>query len=118
MDLRRGDLVVVTAQGDYGKPRPALIIQSDLFREIQSVVVLLLTSHAATDAPLFRIAIVPSVENGLRLPSSVMVDKMVTLPRERVGDRIGTVEAAVLSQINVALVLFLGLGESRATSAH
>jgi mRNA interferase MazF len=109
MELTRGDLVVATAQGDYGKPRPALIVQSDLFREIDSVVVLLLTSHVRSDLTLFRVNVQPTAKNGLEKPSAVMVDKAVALPRSRLGNRIGRLEEGKLVEVNASMALFLGL---------
>ena len=87
--MRRGDLVTVAIQGAYGKPRPALVIQSDLFAEHPAVTILPVTSELR-DTPLFRIGVVPSAENGLRKPSQVMVDKPQSVPRENVGVVIGT----------------------------
>src|SRR5229473_488198 len=84
MQMRRGDLVTVAASGDYGKPRPAVIVQTDAFPENHaSVVVCQLTSELA-DAPDFRVTIEPKPENGLRFKSQVMADKPVTMRRERI----------------------------------
>ncbi|MEH2626248.1 mRNA interferase MazF [Bradyrhizobium sp. AZCC 1719] len=89
MQMRRGDLVIVAAAGDYGTPRPAVIVQTDAFPESHaSVVICQLTSDLA-DAPDFRVTIEPNPENGLRLKSLVMADKPVTVRRERIGQRIG-----------------------------
>ena len=81
--MRRGDVVTVAAPGDYGKPRPALVIQSDLFEELPSVTLCLVTSELR-DAPIFRITVDPSPDNGLRRVSQVQVDKVLTVARERV----------------------------------
>ncbi|MGH7340789.1 MAG: type II toxin-antitoxin system PemK/MazF family toxin, partial [Candidatus Rokuibacteriota bacterium] len=81
--MKRGDLVTIAVGGDYGKPRPALIVQADEFEAIPSVTVLRLTSEVH-DEPLVRITVQPSPENGLRAPSQVCVDKAVTVPRSRV----------------------------------
>lgn len=105
--MRRGDLVTITLQGDYGKPRPALIIQSDLFEEHPSVTVLPVTS-VLREAPLFRISVQPDTDNGLRKPSQIMVDKAQTVPREKIGDTIGRLDDEALLTINRALVVFLG----------
>jgi len=87
--MRRGDLVTVAASGDYGKPRPAVIVQTDAFPENHaSVVVCQLTSELA-DAPDFRVTIEPKPENGLRFKSQVMADKPVTVRRERIGQKTG-----------------------------
>jgi mRNA interferase MazF len=104
--MMRGDLVVVSLPGDYGKPRPALVIQSDLFAEHPSVTVLPITSHLV-EAPLLRIAIGP--ESGLELISQVQIDKAQTPRRERIGAVIGRVDGATLAAVNRALAVFLGL---------
>lgn len=75
--MRRGDLVTIAWQGDFGKPRPALIIQSNQF-DGHATVTVLLVSSTVTDAPLFRLAVDPTRENGLRTPSQVMVDDVMT----------------------------------------
>jgi mRNA interferase MazF len=105
--VTRGDLVVIALQGDFGKPRPALIIQSDLFAEHPSVTILPLTSDLR-EMPLFRLMLQPTVENGLRLPSQIMIDKANTVPREKVGQTIGRLDAATMVAVNRALALFLG----------
>ncbi|MGH7048115.1 MAG: type II toxin-antitoxin system PemK/MazF family toxin [Stellaceae bacterium] len=104
--MRRGDLVTVALPGDCGKPRPALIIQSDLFDEHPSVTVLPITSHLV-EAPLLRIGI--GVESGLDRPSQLMVDKAQTPRRERIGPVIGRVDDVTLVAVSRALVVFLGL---------
>jgi mRNA interferase MazF len=105
--VRRGDLVTVALQGDYGKPRPALIIQSDLFAEHPSVTVLPVTSERR-NAPLFRIDVEPGAKNGLKMRSQVMVDKATTVPREKVGQAFGQLDDATLVAVNRALAVFLG----------
>lgn len=87
--MKRGDVVIVAASGDYGKPRPAVIIQTDALPSAHcSVVVCQMTSELA-DAPDFRVTVEPGGGNGLRSRSQVMADKPVTIRRERVGQRIG-----------------------------
>ena len=105
--MTRGDLVVIAVQGGFGKPRPALIIQSDLFAEHPSVTVLPVTSELR-DTPLFRLTLQPTAENGLRLPSQIMVDKAQTVLREKVGQTIGRLDSAAMVAVNRALALFLG----------
>jgi mRNA interferase MazF len=106
--MRRGDLVTVSVGGDFGKPRPALIIQSDAFPDTVTVTVLLL-SGTEVDAPLLRVSIKPSVENGLRKASQVMVDKAMTVRREKLGPRFGRIDDTALLAIDRALALFLGI---------
>jgi mRNA interferase MazF len=104
--MRRGDVVTVSRPGDYGKPRPALVIQSELFDEHPSLTVLPITSHIV-DAPLLRIAIGP--ECGLDRASQIQIDKAHTPRRERIGAVIGHVDDAILRAVNRALAVFLGL---------
>ena len=106
--LRRGDVVVVALQGDYGKPRPALVVQSDLFSAHSSVAILPITSELLA-APLFRIGVEPSAGNGLRKPSQIMIDKTYTVAREKIGGRIGRLDDATLLQVNRSMMLWLGL---------
>ena len=109
--MRRGDLVTVAAAGDYGKPRPAVIVQTDAFPESHaSVVVCQLTSDLA-DAPDFRVTIDPSPENGLRLTSQVMADKPVTVRRERIGPRFGRLGDRDMARLGAALAFVLGLAD-------
>ncbi len=105
--MKRGDLVTIALPGDYGKPRPALVIQSDLFEAHPSVTILPVTS-ALRDAPLFRIQLEPSTGNGLRRTSQVMVDKPQTVAREKVGRTIGRVDDSAMLSVNRALAVFLG----------
>ena len=105
--MKRGDLVTVALQGNYGKPRPALIIQSDLFNEHPSITILPVTSEIR-DAPLFRILLDPSDENGLQKASQVMVDKAQSVPREKLSDPFGRVDDETMVAVNRALALFLG----------
>src|SRR5205807_9213788 len=87
MQMRRGDVVTVAATGDYGKPRPAVIVQTDAFPENHASVVICQLTSELVDAPDFRITIEPTPENGLRLKSQVMSDKPVTVRGERIGQR-------------------------------
>jgi mRNA interferase MazF len=105
--MKRGDVVTVALPGAYGKPRPALIIQSDYFAEHPSVTILPVTSELR-DTPLFRITIPPTAANGLLKASQVMVDKAHTIPREKIGKTLGRLDDAALLSINRALALFLG----------
>ena len=105
--MKRGDLVTVALQGDFGKPRPGLIIQSDQFGGLDTVTVLLLTS-TLTDAPLLRITIQPSPLNGLRKPSQVMIDKAMTIRRDRLGAVFGSLSDDDLLRVWRCLVVFLG----------
>ena len=109
MGVKRGDLVIVIAPGDYGKPRPALVVQSDLFRSTESVVLALITTEDSSKSLLFRKALQPSEENGLRKPSFVMLDKLVSLPRTKVSEPIGRLLPAEVAEASASLALFLGM---------
>lgn len=106
--MKRGDLVTIAVSGDYGKPRPALILQADAFDAHPSVTVLPLTSEIHP-TPLFRVTVQPGKDTGLRRISQVMVDKMTTVPRAKIGARIGRVDTATMQAIRQAVVGFLGL---------
>lgn len=106
--MRRGDLVTIAMQGAYGKPRPALIIQSDLFAEHPSVTILPVTGELR-NTPLFRIPVEPTEKNGLRKTSEVMADKAQTVPREKVGDVFGHLAGEDMLAVSRALAVFLGV---------
>lgn len=105
--MNRGDLAIAALPGSYGKPRPVLIIQSDLFRHLYSVTVLPLSSELL-DAPDFRITIEPTPDNGLQLRSQVLVDKAHTLPIHKLGRTIGRLAPDDMATVNQALSAFLG----------
>ncbi len=105
--MKRGDIVTVVLPGAYGKPRPALIVQSDLFDEHPSVTILPVTSELR-DTPLFRITVLSTAESGLRKTSQVMVDKIHTIPRDKIGKTIGRLDGAAMLAVNRALALFIG----------
>lgn len=105
--MRRGDLVTVAMPGDFGKPRPALVIQSDQFTDTATVSVLLL-SGTLVNAPLIRLDVEPSPENGLRKRSQVMVDKAMTVKRDKLGEPFGRLDDETMVAVNRALALFLG----------
>ena len=109
--MQRGDVVTVAAAGDYGKPRPAVIVQTDAFPESHvSVVVCQLTSNLV-NAPDFRVNIDPTPENGLRLTSQAVADKPVTIRRERIGRKIGRLDSRDMARLDVALAFVLGLAD-------
>lgn len=108
--MMRGDLVTIAIQGDFGKPRPALVVQANLFGEHSSVTVLLVTS-TLVDAPLLRVTVRPSAENGLQKPSQVMVDKAMTLERAKVGPAFGHIDADALVEVERCLAVFLGIAK-------
>ena len=109
--MRRGDVVTVAASGDYGKPRPAVVVQTDALPEThESVVVCQITSNIA-GAPAFRVKIDPNPRNGLRLHSQIMADKPVTVRRNRIGKIIGQLNVEDLKRLNTALAFVLGFAD-------
>ena len=100
--------MTVALQGDHGKPRPALVIQSDHFPGTATVTVLLVTS-TLVDAPLIRLTVDPAPENGLRVPSQVMIDKAMTVRTDKLGAAFGQLDDARMLEVNRALAMFLGL---------
>jgi mRNA interferase MazF len=107
MEITRGDVVICAAPGDYGKPRPAVVVQSDLFNGTHSsVAVCLITSHLE-DAPLIRIPVPAGRTTGLKVESQVMVDKVVAIPRNKITGRAGKLPAGPLKEIDNALRLWL-----------
>ena len=105
--MLRGELVRVALQGDNGKPRPALIVQADMYSNLPSVTVLPLTNDLR-ELPGIRVVVAPDVSNGLRLPSQIMVDKAVTVVREKIGPAIGHLSGPDMGAVNRALAAFLG----------
>ena len=108
--MRRGDFVTIAMQGDFGKPRPALIIQSDQFSEHASVTVLLVSS-ALVAAPLLRVTVKPNPENGLQKVSQVMVDKAMTVKKDKLGEVFGHLNADGMLEIERCLAVFLGIAK-------
>ena len=107
--MKRGDLVVVAMPGDYGKPRPALVVQSDLFNETHASITVAPVTSTIVDTPLFRVTVEPSRRNGLRLVSQIMVDKLTTVRRQRLGLTIGRLEEDVMLRVSRALALWFGI---------
>lgn len=108
--MRRGDLVTVALQGDYGKPRPALIVQADQFAELGSIVILPITS-TLVDAPLLRLTVEPTARNSLRATSQIMLDKPMTVKADKIGPAFGHLDDAAMVSVSRSLALFLGLAE-------
>ena len=107
--MNRGDLVTVALQGEHGKPRLALVIQSDLFANLTSTVTIALLTSASLDIPIFRVPVEPSEANGLRTRSFVMIDQTFSASTRRFGDVFGRLDDADLLRVNRALALFLGI---------
>ena len=105
--MKRGDLVAVILPGAYGKPRPAVIIQSDRYEAMESVTFLPMTSEVLPKQ-VFRVTVAPSAENGLEAQSQIMADKCSTLPLTKVGKAFGHLGATDLGRVERALAAFLG----------
>ena len=110
--MKRGEIRTIAGGGDYtGKPRPAVIIQDDSFDATASITICAFTTDP-TQAPLFRIPIEPSEKNGLRAPSRLMVDKITTVSKDRIGSQIGRLGDEDMVRLNRAILVFLGLAGS------
>jgi mRNA interferase MazF len=109
--MTRGDVVTVAAAGDYGKPRPAVVVQTDAFPEKHTSVVVCQMTSEVSDAPDFRVTVDPSGANGLRARSQIMADKPVTVRRERIGQTIGRLSADDVRRLNAALAFVMGLAD-------
>ena len=107
--MRRGSIVTVAMQGDFGKPSPALVIQSDVFNDIHATVTVALISSDLVQAPIFRLNVVPDVENGLNKESQIQIDKIMSVRKERIGSTLGQLDDMMLVRVNRALALWLGL---------
>jgi mRNA interferase MazF len=105
--MKRGDLVTIAMPGDFGKPRPALIVQADQFAETATVTVLLI-SGTLVDAPLLRLTVEPTQENGLRKTSQIMIDKAMSVRRDKLGQVFGNLPGETMVSVNRSLALFLG----------
>jgi mRNA interferase MazF len=107
--MRRGDLVAVALPGDFGKPRPALIIQSDLFNETHPTLTVLPLTSEIRSAPQFRITVEPSPTNGLRRISQIMVDKPMTFRRGKIPASFGRMDDATMLRVGRALAVWVGI---------
>lgn len=111
--MRRGEVWTVAGGKDYaGKPRPCVIVQDDSFDGTESITICAFTTDE-TEAPLFRLPIEPSERNGLRSLSRLMVDKITTVPKSKVGSRVGRLDEEDVVRLNRAMLVFLGLTTPR-----
>ena len=106
----RGNFVTIAMQGDFGKPRPALVIQADQFGDHSTVTVLPVTSTLVA-APLLRITVSPNTKNGLQKPSQVMIDKAMTVKRDKIGPAFGRIDVNTLLEVERCLAVFLGIAK-------
>jgi len=108
--MKRGNVVLVVVPGDYGKPRPAVVVQTDLVNDIHSSIVVCPVTSRIQDAELFRLTIEPSSNNGLQKTSQIMVDKIVAVQRDKIRDGIGILDEELMIRLNRSLAFWLGLG--------
>jgi mRNA interferase MazF len=108
--MRRGDLITVVLRGDAGKPRPALVIQSDGFDDTATVAILPIT-RTVLDLPLVRVTIEPTATNGLRKTSQIMISRAQFIAREKAGPVIGRADGTTMLAVNRLLAAFLGLAD-------
>jgi mRNA interferase MazF len=107
--IARGDFVLAAAPGDYGKPRPVLAVQSDIFLELPSVTICPLTSFLRAEAGPLRITVEPSAQSGLRKRSQIAIDKITTLSRARFGSVIGRADEELMRRVTRSVAVFLGI---------
>ncbi len=110
--MRRGDIWTVSGSKDYaGKPRPVVILQDEAFDATDSITICAFTTDP-TEAPMFRLSVEPNERYGLRSPSRLMVDKITTVPKSKIGERIGRLDDEDVVRLNQAVLVFLGLAVS------
>lgn len=114
--MRKGDVVIVPGGPDYGKVRPAIVVQADAVTRVwNSVFVCPQSSHPTEVETFARISLDASPDNGLRVPSQIMVDKITTYPLDRVRGPIGPIDEKSVEALNVSLVVLLGLWSTNPT---
>src|SRR6266446_2997957 len=110
--MKRGDIwTVAGGKDDAGKPRPVVIVQDDSFDATASITICAFTTDE-TNAPLFRLPVAPNERNGLRAPCRLMVDKITTVPKSKIGTRVGRLDDEDVLRLNQAVLVFLGLATS------
>ena len=113
--MTRGEIWTLAGGKDYaGKPRPVVIVQDDSFDATSSITVCAFTTDE-TEAPLIRLAVAPNSRNGLHAPCRLMVDKIATVPKTKVGLRVGSLDDEDILRLNRAVLVFLGLAISPRT---
>lgn len=108
--MKRGDVVIVSAPGDFGKPRPAVVVQSDAFNETHDSLTVCLLTTTVVAAPIFRLDVQPSTQNGIRRTSQIMVDKMLTVRRSKLSEPVGSLDDDTMLRLNRSIAVWLGLG--------
>jgi mRNA interferase MazF len=107
--IKRGQIIIIALQGDYGKPRPAVVVQSDLFREHPSIIVCPLTSFLRADSDTYRVDVMPSPENGLQERSQVSIDKLTAVPASKIGKIVGELDKDTMDEVTGLIAVFLGI---------
>lgn len=107
--MRRGAIVTAVLPGDLGKPRPALVIQSDVFNENHPSITVLPMTSTLGNAAVFRVTVEPDADNGLRRASQIMIDKATSIRRERIGSEIGRASDDCMVEVTRALAVWLGI---------
>lgn len=102
-------MVIVAMRGDYGKPRPALVVQSDLFDEHPSITLVPITSAIRPELPLFRLDLSPSEVSGIQRESQIMIDKLVSVPRDKIDGTVGHLGDTDMLRVTRALMVWLGV---------
>jgi mRNA interferase MazF len=108
LGLKQGDIVTVAPPGDFGKPRPALILQKQILPETVNITVALITSDLLHLSRV-RVSIEPTAENGLHLPSQIMLDNVQTFKKQKIGKVLGAVDELTMDRVMAALLAFVGL---------
>jgi len=109
--MRRGDVVVVALPGDLGKPRPAVVVQVDVLNENLRTVLLCPITSFSSDPSFFRVAVEPTIENGLRLPSEIMVEKLQAANKSKLANVIGRMDDQTMRKLGRSLLITLGLAD-------
>jgi mRNA interferase MazF len=109
VELTRGDVVILAVPGDYGKPRPAVVVQSDVLDPNHSSVIVCLMTTTLRQARLFRLHVEPTDANGLRKPSEIMIDKIQAVERHRIDQRVGALDPNEMDELDQSLKIVLGL---------
>jgi mRNA interferase MazF len=109
--MKRGDVIKVALQGDYGKPRPAVVIRSDRFNDTHASFLVCPMTSTLQDFPVFRVRVAPTPANGLRQASDIVADQIYTIRSEKAGEVLGRLDAAVMSDLDQAIAIFTGLAD-------
>jgi mRNA interferase MazF len=109
MEMKRGDVVTVAIPGDFGKPRPAVVVQTNLLNDGHASIVVCPFTSTVIDSPLFRVIVEPTVRNGLEVRSHVMVDKLASVRRPKIGPTIGVLDPETMIAIDRALAFVLAM---------